>query len=573
MQFNVNIDRYSSALPPIEPSPSGAAVDRSRERESFDRHLEEARRRPADADRRPAADDAARSSTDEAASKPKAPPPKPHAEETSAEKRSDPPARDGSEAKEPGNQNSHDQRSKSSPTDPTEDETKPTKKNLDKHKSGKGEDPSAKQHSMVAVAQNTEIAKQADAKASEQSGSDEVPVLPEPPAGNGAAAKPARNAKSVAAGATVDLETAPADTQRAGDKANLSTAAAGAEAAIAVAPAASEVASPEAGPVDASKTAPLPAASIAATDAATTTGARNAATGKKGGKTAPASGAEVKDAAAAEPSDAAPGPRRPRIAKSFDSQRHLANDALPQNTDLLASPADKPPVELVAATQDQPIREPASQAPDRPTDRLVDRVVDQVGPRDAPSAPAAHSPANGNSTDAPLNPTEKLASTLSSRIASGGTEKGSTATDVERIRFVQRVAKAFQSAADRGGPVRLRLSPPELGALRLEITLRNGGMTARLEAETPAAKTLLLDGLPALRERLAQQDIKVDRFDVDLMGQSPNDSPQTRDGAANSQGQATAPPRKRIAAAAVAAPSMPTAATPGRGDGRLNVLI
>jgi flagellar hook-length control protein FliK len=42
-------------------------------------------------------------------------------------------------------------------------------------------------------------------------------------------------------------------------------------------------------------------------------------------------------------------------------------------------------------------------------------------------------------------------------------------------------------------------------------------MSARLEAETPAARNLLLESLPLLRERLAQQDIRVERFDVDLM--------------------------------------------------------
>ena len=38
-------------------------------------------------------------------------------------------------------------------------------------------------------------------------------------------------------------------------------------------------------------------------------------------------------------------------------------------------------------------------------------------------------------------------------------------------------------------------------------------MTARAETETTAAKNLLLDNLPALRERLAQQDIKIQQFE------------------------------------------------------------
>jgi flagellar hook-length control protein FliK len=94
------------------------------------------------------------------------------------------------------------------------------------------------------------------------------------------------------------------------------------------------------------------------------------------------------------------------------------------------------------------------------------------------------------------------------------------------VRFVQRVARAFQAIAGREGNVRLRLHPPELGSLRLELAVRGGVMTARLEAENTAARNLLLDNLPALRDRLAEQDIRIERFDVDLAGRSPNGTPR-----------------------------------------------
>jgi len=97
------------------------------------------------------------------------------------------------------------------------------------------------------------------------------------------------------------------------------------------------------------------------------------------------------------------------------------------------------------------------------------------------------------------------------------------------VRFVQRVARAFEALGESNGSVRLRLKPPELGGLRLEVSVRNGMMTAHIETETSAARTLLLDNLPALRERLAQQDIKVDSFDVDLADRQPDGSPQRPD--------------------------------------------
>jgi flagellar hook-length control protein FliK len=102
----------------------------------------------------------------------------------------------------------------------------------------------------------------------------------------------------------------------------------------------------------------------------------------------------------------------------------------------------------------------------------------------------------------------------------------SGADQTDRVRFVQRVARAFEMLGQRGGSLRLRLHPPELGSLRLEVSVRNGVMSARLEVETTSARNMLLDNLPALRQRLAEQDIRVGRFDVDLTGRPPGGSPQ-----------------------------------------------
>jgi flagellar hook-length control protein FliK len=89
-------------------------------------------------------------------------------------------------------------------------------------------------------------------------------------------------------------------------------------------------------------------------------------------------------------------------------------------------------------------------------------------------------------------------------------------SDADQARFVDRVARAVQATGDRGGTLRLRLSPPELGSLTLEIKVQSGAVTARVEADTPAARTLLLENLPLLRERLAEHGMRVDQFDVDL---------------------------------------------------------
>jgi flagellar hook-length control protein FliK len=106
--------------------------------------------------------------------------------------------------------------------------------------------------------------------------------------------------------------------------------------------------------------------------------------------------------------------------------------------------------------------------------------------------------------------------------------RASGAEDVPQVdpaRFVGRVAKAFQTAHERGGTLQLRLSPPELGALRLELTVKDGVMSASLETENATARRVLLDHLPALRERLAEQNIRVERFDVDVRRENGGQQP------------------------------------------------
>ena len=102
---------------------------------------------------------------------------------------------------------------------------------------------------------------------------------------------------------------------------------------------------------------------------------------------------------------------------------------------------------------------------------------------------------------------------------------------VDRARFVHRVGGAIRSAQLREGQIQIRLSPPELGTLQIRIVMNEGVLTAHLETETAAARTVLLDNLPALRERLAEQEIRIDKFDVDVgrEGHQQTDDPETND--------------------------------------------
>ena len=132
---------------------------------------------------------------------------------------------------------------------------------------------------------------------------------------------------------------------------------------------------------------------------------------------------------------------------------------------------------------------------------------------DAPTTKIASNDKAANAINALSRLEQSAAKTAATTSQAKGEESGS---ELNNVRFVQRVERAFAAMGDRGGTVRLKLSPPELGSVRMEITIHKGQMKARLEAETKEAKNLLLENLPALRERLAQQNIKIQKFDVDL---------------------------------------------------------
>ena len=148
--------------------------------------------------------------------------------------------------------------------------------------------------------------------------------------------------------------------------------------------------------------------------------------------------------------------------------------------------------------------------------------------------------------------------------------------ELDRTRFIQRVARAFQAATDNGGQIKLRLSPPELGSLQLNITLKDGAMSAHIQAETPAAQNLLLNNLPDLRDRLAQQDVHIERFDVDLMDGSTGGMPQTPDQHQHNSddlNRRMAPVKSSLGGVTSTDAVGPAASTIYQGSGGLNVVI
>ncbi len=196
-------------------------------------------------------------------------------------------------------------------------------------------------------------------------------------------------------------------------------------------------------------------------------------------------------------------------------------------------------------------------ATDRPRQTMAAQMQSQFGDvvdsaevteenTHARQADADPQPRAGDAATARSEVTPEAPRVLQSRFAArgvGNSQASETTSGIDPVRFVNRVARALQAAQERGGgPLQLRLHPPELGSVRIQITVHEGALTAQLETETTTARAALLDNLPALRERLAEQEIRIERFEVDVRdepgGRQNFERPEQQGGRADGDAQA-----------------------------------
>ncbi len=84
-----------------------------------------------------------------------------------------------------------------------------------------------------------------------------------------------------------------------------------------------------------------------------------------------------------------------------------------------------------------------------------------------------------------------------------------------------RLARGLRAAVNQqGGSVTLRLTPPEMGTVRIQLDLSGGTVTARFHAETDNGRQLLQQQLGQLRQSLESQGLSVDRLSVQTMSSS-----------------------------------------------------
>ncbi len=88
--------------------------------------------------------------------------------------------------------------------------------------------------------------------------------------------------------------------------------------------------------------------------------------------------------------------------------------------------------------------------------------------------------------------------------------------DITRSDMSQKLSSFIQQASESGKAMRIRLDPPELGSLQIEVGRVNGQIIARIEVDNPQARALVFEQLQLLRDSLQQQGLRVDRLEVEL---------------------------------------------------------
>jgi flagellar hook-length control protein FliK len=105
--------------------------------------------------------------------------------------------------------------------------------------------------------------------------------------------------------------------------------------------------------------------------------------------------------------------------------------------------------------------------------------------------------------------------------ATAGPQLPPTAPGAHHHAVLERAASAVTLAFHSQQEVRVKLSPPELGTLQVNVFRQDGNVLARIESQSSATHQLLLDNLHDLRDSLAQQGIPVQQIDVTFNDQAP----------------------------------------------------
>lgn len=178
---------------------------------------------------------------------------------------------------------------------------------------------------------------------------------------------------------------------------------------------------------------------------------------------------------------------------------------------------DKVLPEQSALNQTNPHPAAASAA----TDALQKALTEATKP--GPLAQEQHA-GNQNGHDQTQTPATGLGQTtnvITENQAAAPTVPVVDAKQVEQL--MDRIASAVRQSQSTGQQLKIRLSPPELGALQIEVSLKNGEYSAKLEVQNRHAQKVINDNLAQLKEALVKTGVSLDRIDVQINTHSSED--------------------------------------------------
>ncbi len=92
---------------------------------------------------------------------------------------------------------------------------------------------------------------------------------------------------------------------------------------------------------------------------------------------------------------------------------------------------------------------------------------------------------------------------------------GPSGTLLDGDRFSGRIVRGLSALVNqRGGVMHMRLDPPDLGVLRVQMTIARGTVAAEFQPSTVQAHALLEQGMGVLRAALESHGLVVDRLTV-----------------------------------------------------------
>ncbi len=204
---------------------------------------------------------------------------------------------------------------------------------------------------------------------------------------------------------------------------------------------------------------------------------------------------------------------------SADPQNDLLSDAAREKVDLAtvetnsaSSQASTP----AAISTSEPLAIAPTAAPAALPAALS--VVPQNGVNAATPIPTATSTSSTESTSAISAAPSRSVGNQTAKSSSQEKATEPSLSQQERVRVIQRIARSFNRISSEGGSINLRLHPEHLGSVNVQVRLEGRSLSARLSTETAAARDAIMQDLPALRQRLADQGFDVTKFQVDVAG-------------------------------------------------------